>query len=129
MAKAINWPQEFYDEVINEDMDTPRVTLRLGTLYYDNGYYVNDETVDIRVNHKIVRKGRIIDEMSIAKIGELSDDTLSKYKSTLRDKSKVIDFLASNYKQPVDEQTVVTIVTYKNIPFENDEGIDDPHVD
>ena len=67
--------------------------------------------------------------MSIAKIGELSDDTLSKYKSTLRDKSKVINFLASNYKQPVDEQTVVTIVTYKNIPFENDEEMDDPHVD
>ena len=129
MAKAINWPQELYDEVINEDMDTPRVALRLGTLYYDNGYYVNDETVDIRVNHKIVHKGRIIDEMSIAKIGELSDDTLSKYKSTLRDKSKVINFLASNYKQPVDEQTVVTIVTYKNIPFENDEEMDDPHVD
>ncbi|OGI05372.1 MAG: hypothetical protein A2104_05180 [Candidatus Melainabacteria bacterium GWF2_32_7] len=129
MAKAINWPEEFYDEVINEDLDRPKIALRLGTLYYDNGYYVNGEAVDIRVNHKIVRRAKIIDEMRIAKIKELSDDILSMYKSTLREKSKVISFLASNYNKPVDEEAVVTIVIYQNIPLESNEEIDDPHVD
>ncbi|OGI19677.1 MAG: hypothetical protein A2287_03805 [Candidatus Melainabacteria bacterium RIFOXYA12_FULL_32_12] len=129
MAKAINWPEEFYDEVINEDLDRPKIALRLGTLYYDNGYYVNGEAVDIRVNHKIVRRAKIIDEMRIAKIKELSDDILSMYKSTLREKSKVISFLASSYNKTVDEEAVVTIVIYQNIPLESNEEIDDPHVD
>ena len=63
MAKAINWPTQFRDEVLGEDTDTLRCALRLGTLYYDNQYWVPDAVVDIRVNHLKIRKAKIAGDL------------------------------------------------------------------
>jgi len=128
MAKAINWPLEFYEEVINEDSESKRIALRVGSLYFDNGYYVNGEKVDIRVNHKITRKAVIADDLQLYKIKDLSEDFLLMNKSSLRSKPRIISFLSNNYNQQIDEETVVTVVQYRNLPMENSEIMDDPHV-
>ncbi len=128
MAKAVNWSEEFYDEVMNEDSDLPKIALRIGTLYYDNGYFVPDEIVDIRVNHKAVRKARIEGDMYICKIKDLGSETLSMYKKRLQTAQNAAEFLKNNYQQDINEESVVTVITYVNLSLENQSGIDDPHL-
>ncbi|MDD3013959.1 MAG: hypothetical protein PHC34_09685 [Candidatus Gastranaerophilales bacterium] len=129
MAKAINWPQEFYEEIINEDSDNLKIALRIGDLYFNNGYFVDGEIVDIRVDHKIIRKALIIDDLKLYKIKDLPDNIVSLNKDRLKSKSEIISFLTNNYNQPVDEETSVTVITYKNLPFEKRDIVDDPHAD
>ena len=131
MAKAINWPIEFYEEVISEDMDSQKTAARLGSLYFDNGYYTNKEIIDIRVNHKVARKAVIDGEMHLLKIKDISDSDMLKFKKGMQSKSDLINFLIKNYskyyKEPINEETKVTLITYKNldiVPFEHD----DPHM-
>jgi len=128
MAKAINWPEEFYDEVMSEDSQTPKIALRIGSLYYDNGYFVPGEVVDIRVNHKAERRARIADEMFLSKIKDLREETLSMYKNRLKTAQSAAEFLKSNYMQDIDDESHVTVITYINLPFENEAGVDDPHL-
>lgn len=128
MAKAINWPKEFYNEIINEDSANPKIALRLDSLYYDTEYYTEGEIVDIRVDHKIVRKGQIIGQLKASKISELDQNILHMYKNSLKSKESIINFLSSNYNKPVNEETVVTVITYLNLPNIKDEIVDDPHM-
>lgn len=127
MAKAINWPIDFYDEILNEDSTSPRIALRIGTIYFDNDYYVPNEIVDIRINHKIERKAIITDNLKLFKIKDLNEEIIKKYKKNLQDKSKIIEFLSSNYNQEITEETPVTVIIYQNLPIEEFDGIDDPH--
>jgi len=129
MAKTINWPQEFYEEIISEDSHNPKIALRIGDIYYNNGYYVNNEIVDIRVNHKIVRKAVIIDDLKLYKIKDLPENTILLNKNRLKNKAEIISFLAKNYNQSVDEETLVTVITYRNLLYEKREIEDDPHAD
>ena len=127
MAKAINWPKEFYNEVILEDMDSPRIAIRPGSSYYDNSYYTPNEIIDIRVDHKVVRKGIISGDVKLLKIKEISDEDLAKYKKSMGNKTDLINFLSKNYNQQINEDNEVTLITYKNleiVPSEND----DPHM-
>jgi len=127
MAKAINWSKEFYDEVISEDMDSPRIAVRLGSIYYDNGYYTDKEVVDIRVDHKVVRKGIIAGDVKLMKIKDLSGEDLAKYKKSMENKSNLINFLSKNYNQQVNEDSEITLITYKNLDIVPSED-DDPHM-
>jgi len=128
MAKAINWPEQFLDEVLNENSTDLKIALRIGSLYFDNNYYSNNEIVDIRVDHKVIRKARIIEEMKLIKIKEIDEAIISKYKNSLQNKDNIVSFLKSNYNVPVDENTFVTVVTYKNLPVEKTDSVDDPHL-
>jgi len=127
MAKAINWPKEFYNEVISEDMESPRIAIRLGSIYVDNGYFTDKEIIDIRVDHKVVRKAVISGEVKLLKINEISDEDMSKYKKSMENKSDLINFLSKNYNQQVNEETEVTLITYKNLDIVPSED-DDPHM-
>lgn len=127
MAKAINWPKEFYDEVISEDMESSRIAIRPGSIYFDNGYYVDNEIVDIRVDHKVVRKGLINGDMMLLKIKDISDEDLSKYKKSMANKKDLINFLSKNYNQQINEDNEVTLITYKNLEMIAPED-DDPHM-
>jgi hypothetical protein len=127
MPKAINWPLEFFEEIINEDSDNPRMALRIGSLYFDNGYYVNGEIVDVRVDHKIVRQAIITDELKLYKIIDLPEEIILINKKRLRDKNEIISFLSMNYKQAVNIETPVTVIKYKNLPIEQHDTVDDPH--
>jgi len=127
MAKAINWPQEFYDEIMAEDMTSPRIALRLGSLYYDNAYYTDKEIVDIRVNHKIVRLAEITGEIKLVAIKDITEEELSKYKNGMDTKEAVINFLSKTYNQQVNEDTQVTLINYKNLTVVEPED-DDPHM-
>lgn len=127
MAKAINWPKEFYEEVMMEDMTSPKIAVRLGNIYYENGYYTDKEVIDIRVNHKVVRKGLVLGDMQLLKINELSDEDMSKYKKSMQNKSNLINFLSKNYNQQVNEDTEVTVITYQNLDIVPPED-DDPHM-
>jgi len=127
MAKAINWPKEFYDEIVAEDMTSPRLAVRLGSIYYDNGYYTNDEVIDVRVNHKIVRKAQITEELKLLKIKDIPAEELAKYKKGMDTKEAVINFLSKTYNQQVNEDTQVTLINYKNLDMVEPED-DDPHM-
>lgn len=116
MAKAINWPQEFRDEVLAEDCDTLRCALRLGRLYYDNHYWVEGEVVDIRVEHLKVRKGTVQAPLKLCPIQDLSDTDRRGLKQRLGTQKDIIDFLTQTYQQPVEPTTEVTVVYYKNLP-------------
>jgi hypothetical protein len=128
MAKAVNWPEEFYEEVMNEDCGKQKIALRIGSLYYEHGYFVPSEVVDIRVNHKAVRKASIDAEMYLSKIKDLSEETLSKYKKRLQTAREIAEFLKNNYNQEITEESIVTVITYINLPFENEVGVEDPHL-
>jgi hypothetical protein len=130
MAKAINWPLQFRDEIIAEDTEREYCALRLGNLYYDNRYWVPDEIVDIRVNHKKIRKACIVGDLRQYPIRELPAEDLRRLKRDLQNREAIIRFLAETYNQPVDENTPVTIVTYRNHPLvpEEMEMQDDPHM-
>jgi hypothetical protein len=130
MAKAINWPLQFREEVIAEGTESEYIALRLGQLYYENRYWVPDEVVDIRVNHKKIRKGIVIGDLRQCAIQDLTDEDLRRQKRSLQDREAIIQFLSTNYDQPVDQNTLVTIITYKNylIVPEEMEIQDDPHM-
>lgn len=130
MAKAINWPQQFRDEVIDEDSQSERIALRLGDLYYQNRYWVPDEVVDIRVNHKKIRKAVVMGDLRQCAIRDLTEDDLKRLKQSLQSREAIIHFLSETYNQPVNEQTLVTVVTYRNQPLvpEEMEVQDDPHM-
>jgi hypothetical protein len=117
MAKAINWPQQFRDEVIAEDTEQVRCAFRLGKLYYENRYWVPDEVVDIRVNHRSIRKGLVVGDLRQCAIRHLSDEDLRCQKKSLQTQAAIIQYLSETYTQPVDENTWVTIVSYKNLPI------------
>lgn len=130
MAKAINWPLAFREEVIAEDCDSLHIAFRLGELYYENRYWVPDEVVDVRVNHKKIRRAVVVGDLRRCAIRELTDADLALQKQTLRNREALIRFLGETYSQPVDENTPVTIVTYRNHPIvpEEMEQQDDPHL-
>ena len=127
MAKAINWPKEFYDEVMSEDMESVRIAIRPGSLYFDNSYYTPDEVVDIRVDHKIVRQGIIAGDLELVKIKDISDENLAKYKKSMSNKKNLIDFLSKNYNQQINDDDEVTLITYKNLEIAAPDD-DDPHM-
>ncbi len=130
MAKAINWPLAFRDEVLAEDTEQTYCAFRLGRLYYDNSYWVPGEIVDIRVNHLKVRKAEVIGSLLCAPLRDLPPDVWARQKSSLQTLSAMMAFLSATYRQPVDEQTEVTVVTYRNHPVipEELETQDDPHL-
>jgi hypothetical protein len=121
MAKAIHWPLPFRDEVLAEDCVQERIALRLGRLYYDNRYWVPDEVVDIRVNHKKIRQAQVLGDLRQCAIRDLTTADFQRLKKTLQTRQAVIDFLATTYNQPVHEDTLVTIVTYRNLPVISEE--------
>lgn len=116
MAKAINWPIQFRDEVLAEDCEQQRIALRLGQLYYENRYWVPDEIVDIRVDHKKIRQGRVLTELRQCPISEMSEEDFRRLKRSLQSPQAVVEFLATTYNQSVDFNTPVTMVTYQNLP-------------
>jgi len=131
MPKAINWPQQFREEVIAEDNEQICCAFRLGNLYYENRYWVPDEVVDIRVNHRRIRKGQVLGDLRQCAIQELTDEDLRHQKKDLRTKDAIIRFLSETYNQSVDGNTLVTIVTYKNFPIvpEEMDVQDDSHME
>lgn len=130
MAKAIHWPLQFRDEILADSVEKRCSAIRLGTLYYDNQYWVSDEVVDIRVNHKKIRKGVVVGELKCCMVGELTAADLAAYRQGFTNPQAVAEYLAANYNQPVDEATIVTVVYYKNLPVipEDIEQADDPHL-
>lgn len=121
MAKTINWPQQFLETVKAEDTDTVKCALRLGTLYFDNQYWSEGEVVDIRVEHQIVRQGQIVGDLKACTIAELSPEDLEAYKQGFQSPQEIIQLLERTYNKPVDENTVVTAVYYKNLPISSEE--------
>lgn len=129
MAKAINWPLAFREEVIAEDCGALRVACRLGSLYYDNRYWVPDEIVDIRVNHKKIRKAKVVGDLRQYALKDLPPEDFQRLKSTLKTPEALRQFLSQTYNQPVEADTLITLVTYQNLPVvpEEVEVQDDPH--
>ncbi|MDX2085829.1 MAG: hypothetical protein SFZ03_10635 [Candidatus Melainabacteria bacterium] len=130
MAKAINWPLPFRDEILKEDCLTERIALRLGTLYFDHQFWVPGEVVDIRVNHLKVRKAIVVQPVRKTTPAQLTPEDFKRLKTGLTDTEAVVHYLRKNYNQPVDEQTPLSVVAYKNLPVVPDEieVADDPHL-
>ena len=117
MAKSINWPLAFLSDVQNEPEHQPFLALRLGSLYYDNQYWVPDEVVDIRVNHQIVRQGKITSPVRLLPLNALTPLELAQFKPSLQSVDALVHFLQSTYQPevPVSLETVVTVVEYENL--------------
>lgn len=129
MAKAINWPAEFLDEILNENEDDIKVAFRLGSIYFDHTYYIPEEIVDIRCDHKVVRQGIIVGDMKLCKINELTECILSKQKKRLQSIDAAVEFLKQTYQQDTTPETTITVVFYKNLKTETEENkVDDPHM-
>jgi len=130
MAKAINWPRDFRDEILSEDTEKTYCALRLGTLYFENQYWVPNELVDVRVNHLKVRKAKIIGELKQSRIADLGAPEFSALKKNLQSVDAVQAYLAQTYQQPVTPESLITLVFYQNQPLvpEEIEQADDPHL-
>jgi|GEM_PF-1332315 len=130
MAKAINWPLSFREEVIQEDTDSVHLALRLGDLYYQNRYWVEGEVIDIRVNHKVIRKGVIVGDMRQIPLQDLSEAEFKLLKSSLKNVAAVESFLSQTYQTTITKATPVTLVMYRNLAINEDEmeAEDDPHM-
>ncbi len=128
MAKAINWPAEFRDEILAEDTESIFCAFRLGTLYYEGGYWTPGEEVDIRCNHLKIRRAVVEGDLQRCRVGDLSPDLLARQKGRLQSIPAVIAFLTETYDRPVDENTELTVVCYRNLPVvpENVESEPDP---
>lgn len=130
VAKAINWPAAFREEVINEPCDELKCALRLGRLYYDNHYWVDGEPVVVRVNHKVIRRAVIVGELKCCLIQELTAQDFAALKPGLNSVEHIVQFLSQTYDKPVTAETEVTVVYYKNQPIDPEilEVEDDPHM-
>lgn len=130
MAKAIHWPAQFRQDVIEEPTDRLYCAVRLGRLYYDNQYWVDGEEVDIRVNHKIIRKAVVVGDLKCCPIDGLETEDYERQKNGLKTQDGLIQFLAQTYNQLVTPQTEVTVVYYQNKPIDPNlmELEDDPHM-
>jgi len=134
MAKAINWPHQFREAVLNEGVDTLQVAVRPGTLYFDHGYWVDGEEVDIRVNHLKVRKAVIEGDLRKTVIAELTHEELQALKPGLQTPEALLTYLTETYPmhdaQPFTPASEITVVRYRNRPIdsENMEVADDPHM-
>ncbi|MDD3150691.1 MAG: hypothetical protein PHV68_07630 [Candidatus Gastranaerophilales bacterium] len=128
MPKSINWPQEFYKEIINEEVKSLKVAIRPGTLYADTNYFRKNDIVDIRVNHKIVRKALIYHDMLVGQINELPENITDLFKAEYKSQKLIAEFLKKTYNKHVDENTMVTIIPYLNLPLQKEVNVDDPHL-
>lgn len=116
MAKAINWPASFREDVLSEDGDALHTAFRLGRLYFENQFWVPEEVVDIRVNHRRVRKGVVRGELKLCPLGEVAAEDLARHKRPVQSVEALIRYLGETYQQTVTVNTEVTVVTYQNLP-------------
>ena len=84
MAKSINWPVAFLSVVQAEPENQPFLAVRLGKLYFDNQYWVPDEIVDIRVNHEIVRQGKVVSPVQLTTVSKLTTQQLAQLKPSIQ---------------------------------------------
>ncbi len=126
MAKAINWPEEFLEEVQLENKEELKIALRLGCVYHEQNYYHVDDIVDIRVGGKIVRKAMIPCQTKTMRIKDITTSDIYRLKEDLQNKESIVKFLSKTYNKEINEETVVTVITYKNLGL-LDLGQDDPH--
>jgi hypothetical protein len=132
MAKAINWPLRFRQTVLSEDDKSLHSAFRPNRLYYDGGYWVDGERVDIRVNHLVTRKAHIVGNLELCALKDLSEEALKRHKPGVQTIAEVLSYLQQAYPEAhVTPETLLTVVTYRNEPV--DEAIiestsNDPHM-
>jgi hypothetical protein len=120
MAKAINWPAQYRDTVLNEPINTTFAALRLGRIYFDNQFWVPDEIVDVRVNSLVVRRGQVVGELWCGPLAQLPPDVYPQLKADLQTPEALLEFLKRTYQQTVTPDTEVTVVRYRNHPVDYD---------
>jgi hypothetical protein len=118
VAKAINWPPDFRDTVINEPIGVLFCAVRLGRLYFENTYWTPDEVVDIRVGNLVVRRGVVRGSLWAGAIADLPALVYQRLKPGLQTEGQLLDYLRRNYNQALGPTAQVTVVTYENSPFD-----------
>lgn len=122
MSKAINWPEKYAEEILKENKNEIKIAIRLGTLYDENEYYKQDDIVDIRTGDKILRKAQIACPTKTTKIKNIATSDLYRLKGDLHSNDSIVKFLTDTYNKKVDEETTVTIITYKNLDIVEEEA-------
>jgi hypothetical protein len=120
MAKAINWPAQYRDTVLNEPLNTTFAAVRLGRLYFDNQFWVPDEVVDVRVNSLVVRRGQVVGELWCGALANLPAEVYPQLKPDLQTPEALLEFLKRTYQQTITPTTEVTVVRYRNHPVDPD---------
>lgn len=125
MAKAIHWPAQYREIILNEPDVNPAgsglyCALRLGALYYEHQYWVDGEVVDIRVNHLRVRKATVVGQVEQYPLSDLPDKVYAGLKPDLKTPEQIQAFLNQTYgqyiSQPVTISTPISVVFYKQFP-------------
>jgi hypothetical protein len=125
MAKAINWPVQYRDHVLQEPSYQPLCAVRLGRLYYDNQFWVPEEEVDIRVNNLRVRRGKVLEALTCFTLSQLPQPVYALLKPDIQTQAALLAYLGRTYNQSVTPSSEVTVVTYQNLPV-NPEEMDKP---
>jgi hypothetical protein len=120
MAKAIHWPAAFKDEVLAEPTDRVFCAFRLGAQYYEHRFWVDQEEVDIRVDHKVVRRAVVQGDLEQIPFAALTASVLAYQKQALQTLEAVRTFLSDAYQQPINDDTPITVVYYQNLPLDPD---------
>lgn len=126
MPRAINWPRQFLNEIMNEDDSSERIAIRLGSLYFDNKYFDKEDTIQIRADGNVVREAKITRDLKLSTINDLDDNLLKLNKQHLQTRHAVIEFLSRVYHKKVENDSEITLIFYKNLALQ-DFDIDDPH--
>ncbi|MEB3245933.1 MAG: hypothetical protein VKJ06_08125 [Vampirovibrionales bacterium] len=132
MAKAIHWPLRFRQVVLTESDQTLHTAFRPSRLYYDGGYWTPGEIVDIRVNHLVTRKAKIMGELKLCAVQDLLPDDCARHKLGLQTVPEILAYLQETYPEAnVTPETLLTVVTYQNLPLDPsiiETASSDPHM-
>lgn len=118
MAKAINWPAPFRDEVLGENTEQLCCALRAGTLYFEGRFWAPNEEVDVRCGHLRVRRGTVVGDLELVKLADLKPCHYSALKQGLDNKEAVQRFFKTHYDTELSEDSELTIVFYKNLAID-----------
>jgi len=118
MAKAIHWPEPFREAILAETTEQLCCAFRLGTLYAEGQYWQDGDVVDIRCNHLKTRCGKVVGDMMLMAIGELTPEVLQYQKPSLQTIEAVKAFFQDHYQTHVSDETLISIVYYRNEPLD-----------
>jgi protoheme ferro-lyase len=122
MAKAINWPENYRDFWLHTANTTDTYcALRLGDLYFSNHYWVLNEVVDLRANHKRLRKATVTKWLEQHPLQAFTPTLLASLPPNLQSIPAIQVFLMETYQQPVTPDTLVTVVHYQCHAVDMDE--------
>lgn len=122
MPKAINWPAQFKQQLLDDSEGERRMALRPKAIYFEHRYWTDGDIVDLRANGEVLRSARIVGEMKCCPINALLLDDLAAFLPGVMTMDALCDYLQVTYPEchaaePISPETLVSVVYYENLPL------------